>query len=53
VTLIKEGRTTKEIADHVGVSKEAVDMQRFLCPFLLALPGMNILIILNKVQFIF
>jgi DNA-binding NarL/FixJ family response regulator len=30
VALIKEGRTTKDIAESLGVSKEAIDTQRFL-----------------------
>lgn len=30
IALIKEGRTTKEIAQFFRLSKEAIDMQRFL-----------------------
>jgi PAS domain S-box-containing protein len=30
IALVKEGRTTKDIADLLHVSKEAIDMQRFL-----------------------
>ena len=30
VTLIKEGKTTKEIAELLYASKDAIDMQRFL-----------------------
>jgi DNA-binding NarL/FixJ family response regulator len=30
VTLIKQGRTTKEIARLLNVSKQAIDIQRFM-----------------------